>query len=181
MRNFHSTTAIMALALVTSPAAAAVQYEFNFSTTQPLIGGPGSGSGVITVDGPTFPSRGSTAQAIFSITGMFNGSAITGLASPFGANNLFYANGPTFVDGSGLGFITAAGTSVNLFFQSSAGSYRINTINPFTSSFVAANASVLAAAVPEPATWAVMLLGFGFVGAIMRSTKRRQKLFVSYT
>ncbi len=34
-------------------------------------------------------------------------------------------------------------------------------------------------AVPEPATWAMMLLGFGFVGGAMRSAKRRQRLAVS--
>lgn len=34
-------------------------------------------------------------------------------------------------------------------------------------------------AVPEPTTWAMMLLGFGFVGGAMRS-RRRQKLTVSY-
>lgn len=37
-----------------------------------------------------------------------------------------------------------------------------------------------AAAVPEPATWAMMLLGFGFIGGALRSGKRRQKLTVSY-
>lgn len=36
-----------------------------------------------------------------------------------------------------------------------------------------------AGAVPEPATWALMLLGFGFVGGAMRS-KKRQKVTVSY-
>lgn len=35
-------------------------------------------------------------------------------------------------------------------------------------------------AVPEPSTWAMMLLGFGLVGGAMRSAKRRQKLNVSY-
>ncbi|WP_232366617.1 PEPxxWA-CTERM sorting domain-containing protein [Alteripontixanthobacter muriae] len=35
-------------------------------------------------------------------------------------------------------------------------------------------------AVPEPTTWAMMLLGFGFVGGAMRFTKRRQKFTVSY-
>ena len=34
-------------------------------------------------------------------------------------------------------------------------------------------------AVPEPSTWAMMLIGFGFVGGAMRS-RRRQKLTVSY-
>lgn len=38
----------------------------------------------------------------------------------------------------------------------------------------------LNSAVPEPGTWAMMLLGFGFVGGAMRSAKRRQKLNVSY-
>ena len=40
--------------------------------------------------------------------------------------------------------------------------------------------SNLTAAVPEPATWAMMLLGFGFVGGALRSAKRRQRLTVSY-
>jgi hypothetical protein len=31
------------------------------------------------------------------------------------------------------------------------------------------------AAIPEPSTWAMMLLGFGFVGAVMRTAERRQK------
>lgn len=35
-------------------------------------------------------------------------------------------------------------------------------------------------AVPEPATWAMMILGFGFVGGAIRSAKRRQKLSASY-
>lgn len=35
-------------------------------------------------------------------------------------------------------------------------------------------------AVPEPATWAMMLLGFGFVGGAMRVAKRRQNIAVSY-
>ncbi|WP_082992670.1 PEPxxWA-CTERM sorting domain-containing protein [Erythrobacter sp. QSSC1-22B] len=38
----------------------------------------------------------------------------------------------------------------------------------------------VAGAVPEPSTWAMMLLGFGFVGGAMRSAKRRHKLTVSY-
>ena len=35
-------------------------------------------------------------------------------------------------------------------------------------------------AVPEPATWAMMILGLGAVGGAMRSARRRQKLTVSY-
>ena len=39
---------------------------------------------------------------------------------------------------------------------------------------------VAVGAVPEPATWAMMLLGFGFVGGALRSAKRKQKVTVSY-
>lgn len=35
-------------------------------------------------------------------------------------------------------------------------------------------------AVPEPSTWAMMLLGFGFIGGGMRRAKRRQKAAVSF-
>lgn len=37
----------------------------------------------------------------------------------------------------------------------------------------------ISAPVPEPGTWAMMLLGFGFVGGAMRA-RRRQKVTVSY-
>lgn len=35
-------------------------------------------------------------------------------------------------------------------------------------------------AVPEPSTWAMLLLGFGFIGSAMRFSRRRQKLSVSF-
>lgn len=40
--------------------------------------------------------------------------------------------------------------------------------------------SELAAAVPEPATWALMLLGFGFVGGAMRSRRKDTNVRVSF-
>ena len=36
-------------------------------------------------------------------------------------------------------------------------------------------------AVPEPATWAMMIGGFGMVGGAMRSARRKRKASVSYT
>jgi hypothetical protein len=39
----------------------------------------------------------------------------------------------------------------------------------------------LSAAVPEPSTWAMLLLGFGFVGGAMRSARRRQKVTVAHS
>jgi hypothetical protein len=172
MRKFAALAAGL-LACSATPASAA-QFIFNFATTTPLIGGPGSGSGVITTNDVTIASRGFTAQTITGITGTFNGSNITGLGSLTGANNLYYLTGPSFVDGSGLGFITAAGTSVNLFFQDSQRSFRINTTGPFTSSLVSASSSAVTAAVPEPGTWLMMLAGFGFIGMGLRYGRSRR-------
>ena len=38
----------------------------------------------------------------------------------------------------------------------------------------------IAGAVPEPATWALLILGFGAIGAAMRMTKRSHEVRVSY-
>jgi hypothetical protein len=35
-------------------------------------------------------------------------------------------------------------------------------------------------AVPEPSTWAMMIVGFGFVGGAMRAARRRQRTRISY-
>ena len=157
---------------LTTPANAA-QYVFGVPTAGQVT------SGVITTSDRTFVSNGFNAQTITGITGTFNGSSITSLiAGLFGSNNIYYTSGPSFVDGSGLGFGTAAGNSVNLFYQSSASSYRINTLNPFGSTFVSASSSqVAAAAVPEPATWAMMLVGFAGIGLAARRRSRRTVQF----
>jgi PEP-CTERM motif-containing protein len=47
------------------------------------------------------------------------------------------------------------------------------TNSPATDAFETANFSV--AAVPEPATWAMMLIGFGGIGIAMRRSKRRSR------
>ena len=38
----------------------------------------------------------------------------------------------------------------------------------------------LTGSVPEPSTWAMMLLGFGFVGGAMRAKRRKQNISVSF-
>ncbi len=183
MRN--STTARLgligaaALALCAAAPASAAVYMFDFSGTG-FFGGTLNGSGTLTTNDISFvnPVNGYTAQTITGITGTFNGSQITGLApGTFGANNFFYLTGPFFVDGSGLGFRTASGVSGNLFVTNDT-SYRVNTMGAglLTGLVTARVTPVVAAAVPEPTTWAMMLLGFGAIGFAMR---RRRTLGVS--
>lgn len=51
--------------------------------------------------------------------------------------------------------------------------------NEVISDFSPENATL--SAVPEPSSWAMLLLGFGLVGGVVRSARRRQKLAVSFT
>lgn len=51
----------------------------------------------------------------------------------------------------------------------------------FTGAAYTLNISSVGGAVPEPGTWALMILGFGFVGGAMRARRGRQKLSVSYS
>lgn len=73
--------------------------------------------------------------------------------------------GPTSGYGSDMNGAASAFVRDNLF-----GAGRIN--------FAFRNDS--APAVPEPGAWALMLLGFGFLGGAMRNANRRQKATVSY-
>lgn len=166
------------IALFAAAPASATEVLFNFSGTG-FFGGTLNANGTLTTNDMSFinPLNGFTAQSIIGISGTFNGSPITGLAPGlFGANNLFYLTGPFFVDGNGLGFTTAAGVSANLFVTNGT-SFRVNTQGAgLLTGLVTASATPIAAAVPEPATWAMMLVGFGAVGFSMRSARRKTKL-----
>ena len=70
-----------------------------------------------------------------------------------------------------LGTFDSVGTTIN-------GSSFATSQNP-TVTFAVFTPS-LTAAVPEPSTWAMMLVGFGFVGCGIRAAKRRQKPAVSF-
>ena len=157
------------VALAASPASAA-QYVFSFQTStaagSQLFGGPAKGSGIFTTSDVSTQVGGQTAFRILSISGTVNGSAIVAPTTA-GGYGYYFTTGPFFLDGSGVNFSTASGTSVAFFNQSNNGLYRINTQNPFTSSYLVATSSAVAA-VPEAATWGMMILGFGLIGSAMR-------------
>ncbi|MBS0504308.1 MAG: PEP-CTERM sorting domain-containing protein [Proteobacteria bacterium] len=54
----------------------------------------------------------------------------------------------------------------------------ITFLNPTALDLIAFDAIGYDVAVPEPATWAMMIAGFGFVGAAMR--RRRRTVQVSF-
>ena len=164
-----------AIAMMTTAPASAAVFDFNFSGTG-FFGGALIGNGTLTTNDTSFvnPLNGYTAQTITGITGTFNGSQITGLANVTGSNNLFYLTGPFFVDGNGLGFSTAAGAAVNLFVTNGT-NYRVNA-GGLNTGLVTASASAATPAVPEPATWAMMLIGFGAMGVSLRRRRRTSTL-----
>lgn len=160
-------TAAAALA-VAAPASAA-QYIFSFGTSTPLFGPTVSGSGTFTTSDTATTVAGQTAFQILSITGAVNGLAIN---APTGSYGNYFTTGPSFLDGTGTVFFLVGGGRVDFFNQSSNGLYRVNTFSPGSSNFVNASSSAVAA-VPEPATWAMMLLGFGGIGFAMRRGRKQ--------
>ena len=166
--------ALAASLLAAASPASAAQYMINFSTNQALFGATQTGNAtIVTSDTLTTSPLNLMGYAITSISGLLNGSVITGLSGFQGSNNFYYTSG-SFVDGSGLGFTTAGGTSASLYFASSAQRYQLTTTSPFSSGYVTATSSI--AAVPEPATWAMMIGGFALAGVAMR----RRKMQVSF-
>ncbi|WP_240047704.1 PEPxxWA-CTERM sorting domain-containing protein [Sphingomonas panacisoli] len=168
MKNRMLAAAVAVGAMAVALPAHAGNYIINFTTNQPLIGGIQTGSATITTsDALTMSSQNRLGYVITGISGMLNMSAITGLSGFQGSDNYFYTT-DSFVDGSGLGFTTAGGTSASLYFASAAQKYQLTSVSPFTTGYVAATATP---AVPEPATWAMMLIGFGAVGGALRRRK----------
>lgn len=156
---------------------------FSFSAgtiTSNPIGGGSSVFGFNTTDGGDF---------VLELYGEAPTFTFANPISSFG----FYLSGVqldnlsiSFNDGSSQSFaINNYGSGVQFFGAS-------NFANPI-SSFSLLNTNdiigvddlrfataAVAPGVPEPSTWAMMLLGFGLVGGVMRSAKRRQKLRVSF-
>jgi hypothetical protein len=77
------------------------------------------------------------------------------------------------VSGAANGDQTAANTNGMFTFQFSSPINGV-TLSSTTNSFEIADVYAGAAGVPEPATWAVMLVGFGSIGAAMRRSRRKQ-------
>lgn len=169
----------LVLSAIATPANAA-EYVFNYQSTSSLFGAPPQTlNGTFTTSDTPEIRLGEMAFAITGISGALNGLAITGLFA--GAGPYYYfTTGGTFLDGSGVRFNAGGFTNV-AFFQPSTGpadQYRINGGGGI-STLGNASSSLVAAAVPEPSAWMMMILGFAAVGFGMRTRAKRQ-LAVSY-
>lgn len=172
MKKF-SIAALATLSVAFATPASAAQFNFTFATSTQLFGGPVTGNGVFTTSDTAMTIGGRTAFAITSISGFVNGIAI---AAPTGNYGNYFTTGGTFLDGSGTTFNNANGGRIDFFFQDSVQQYRVNTFSPGSSSFVTATSAAVAA-VPEAATWAMMLAGFGIIGTSLRRRRRTSVAF----
>ena len=168
----RKTTSVVVAALLAaalaSPASAAL---LNFQLT-------GSHQASFQIDTETVPNFSSSSSLIGNqvgfdnVAGIFGG--VSGVASiSFGTNLIADFN----IGGTPLGFVQLIGNGPDLFTGNPAdpiftlGSFNLN--NPFFGQSDVLTISAVAA-VPEPSTWAMMILGFAGVGfmAYRRHGKR---------
>ena len=169
--------AVLAATLALPTAASAAIYNFSFTPSQALFGAPVSGSGTFTTSDTATQVGGQTAFSILSIMGTVNGFDIVAPTTAAGYGN-YFTTGPSFLDGTGVSFFTTGSngqSKVTFFNQSSNGLYRVNTFSPGSSEYVSAS-SAMVAGVPEPSTWAMMILGFLALGFM--AYRKKQNLSV---
>ena len=154
--------------------ASAAIYNFSFTPNTVFFGGATSGSGTFTTLDTSKTVGGQTAFEIISVSGTVNGFAITAPTNVANGYGNYFTTGPSFLDGTGVTFKTTANSGQNtitFFNQSNNGIYRVNTQSNGSSEYVNATSSVVAA-VPEPSTWAMMILGF--LGLGFMAYRRKQ-------
>lgn len=171
--NMFLGISMAAIAVAASAPANASQLLFDFS-------GP-SGTASFQLESnptPDFTNTvlpGSDQFGFNDVAGTYNGTPGTASTISFGQGILASLN----IVAPGLGFTQFS--SPTLFTGSvnaptfSAGTYTL--VNPFLGNGTL-SISQVAGAVPEPGTWALMILGFGFIGGAARY--RRHRATVSF-
>lgn len=188
--SIRSAAIVLTIAVMATPAWAG-NYDFTFTDT----------SSVVLAHGVLHTSDTLNALGGYDVTGISGvagGNAITGLISdPYSPNagyyfsdghisstpdsgwewsydNTLYAGGPPYVDGPGLLFKTS--TNIFNLYNEGGDALGSSPIGVWANSISGGTLSI-SESVPEPASWAMMLGGFGLIGGAMRS---RRKAAVSF-
>lgn len=203
--SFKAVAAVMILC-GSGPAFAAVTYDLSGSfkpsdgaSFRSLLGG-GSFDGTFVLSNATFPAAGTTNFVSYTINLRNSAGTVIAVLSqaPGGANGGYISASSStqaFYGGTGINFYEAVnGLFVkNLFLVVPVGFAGTGGIVPGSSSTAGVrqgtvqqeatvlNASIMpravtAPAVPEPASWAIMLTGLGLAGANLRSRRVRLAL-----
>ena len=157
--------ATVSVALILTASAEAKVYDWSYTLTN------GQGSGYGTFDaGATLPALITDATGIISSDPGFGVGPFTviGISGYAGADNTIYALGfdDNRVSLGGISLATSAG-DINIFYLNGAPGVTNSVENPGGGLVALSPADLSVAAVPEPSTWAMMLLGFvglGFAG-----------------
>jgi hypothetical protein len=186
MKRFILAAAVSAAAIVASAPASAATYINNLGTVSvppDAFFNPAvvlNQTGVVdayynftltssfTVHGASFTSTNPSAVN-FNSVGVYSGTA-TGASTgtPTGARLAFNNVQETGSFGNAIGF-----TPVQL----QAGSYTIYLSGNAATLNTIGSSIRFSAAIPEPATWGLMLLGFGMVGTGLRARKQARVTF----
>jgi hypothetical protein len=157
--NLLAVASVAFIALAASAQAANI-YQLKFTA------GADQGFVDFTTASPWTPA----GTAVTGASGKIDGSSITGLSNYASADNILYAAAPP-VDYNGVSVSTALDT---FNFANYFGSFVLTkaSVNPngYPQDLSAINGAI--AGVPEPATWAMMLMGLSGFGALLRSSRR---------
>jgi hypothetical protein len=157
IRGLRPLVALLALA-VAAPAAASVTYVFN---TNPNSGFVGS-SATFTVD--DFITAPSTTITSFDSCSVGFGTVGSPFIDPCTSILILISGGQSSIQLNGTTLTTEDPFGV-LAFSTLGTNFGATYSNSTASTLVVSNS---AGAVPEPATWAMMLLGFAGIGIAMR-------------
>lgn len=180
-----ASAALLSFVLTTTPASAAVLDVFNWTMTgvsgfDGFSEGP-SGSGTLTAK-----HKKNGDWIVQSITGTLDGLKIKKQpGDAFGADNLIFLDGGALVDFHGLTFQLPHGTEENLFAPFGVNSlpsdiYVVLGTTSSGSEFSGTVEFALSAAVPEPSTWAMLLIGFAGIGFLGYRRRRDPGAVLNY-
>lgn len=163
-----SASAVVSAALCSAPASAAV-YVFD------LTGGKTANFSIDTSVAPDYSSSSFIGDQIRydDVMGTFGGTPQTASIS-FGT----FLISALDISGTSLGFTQYAGPALFSLVDGSpvfnTGTFDLSSITSGPATITISEAA--SGAVPEPATWAMMLIGFGAVGAAARYRRRKVRV-----